>query len=141
MHIVDSGVNRKGKYTVSSLAHYLTAQIEALGIGASDLAVTSGVPKQTLSNLMTGKNKEAPELRTLSALAQALHVNVAALIEASGYVVGQVNDDEESQRLARLIRQIPWLASGVNRMLELPPDELRSLLGYMEYRVSQYRKE
>lgn len=141
MRITESGIDRKGLRTVSSLAHYLTAQMEAVGISASDLAAASGVPKQTLSHLMTGKNKEAPELRTLAALAQALKVNVAALIEASGYVVGQVHDDEESQRLARLIRQIPWIASGVQRMLELPPDELRSLLGYMEYRVSQYRKE
>ena len=120
----------------SALINLLNARMSALGLIPATLAAKADMPKQTLSNILKGTSK--PELPQLAKLAGALETPLWKLVEASGYAVGgPLTPDDQTLRLAHLLRDLPWLESGVERMAELSPEEFEDLLTYMEFRSQQ----
>jgi hypothetical protein len=52
------------------------------GLTATELSVKSGVPIRTIHDLRTREHRAAPSLRTVSPVAEALGVRLAALLRA-----------------------------------------------------------
>lgn len=121
---------------MSPLANVLRAALRQRGWDASDLARESGVPKQTISNILNDVNKGPPLVSTLAKIAKALGMPTEQLVivAAKAQPAGTVTD---VTRAAILLERLPWLSQGIDRIAELSEGQFRQWLDYAEYLLSQ----
>lgn len=121
---------------MSPLANVLWAALRQRGWDASDLVQASGVPKQTISNILNDVNKGAPKLPTIVKIATALEIPPGQLVivAAKSQPGGDVTD---VTRVAVLLERVPWLAQGINRLSELDEDQARQWFDYVEFLIRQ----
>jgi transcriptional regulator with XRE-family HTH domain len=135
------GIIRCEEITVSALASYLRLKMDEKGWDAAQLARKAKVPTTTLHNILHQKNPN-PRPGTLRKLAGALEVSAARLTSLTGY---PIDDDPEAVerhlRLARLIDSLPWLESGVEKILQLSPEEQEDILDLVERRLVRRQKD
>lgn len=116
----------------AELTNYLSDELKRRGWNPTQLANKSGLPKQTISNVLN-KPDAVPELPTYVALAEALGVSLAYLLERAGYMVERLEDPEEStRRLARQIDAFPWLQPILQWLLDLDPEDRAGVIAYLE---------
>lgn len=114
------------------LANYLRDELNRRGWSATQLAARARLPKQTISNILN-KPEMTPELPTYVALAEALGVSLAFLLERAGYTIEKMDDPEESnRRLARQIDAFPWLQPILGWLLDLDPEDRAGVEAYLE---------
>ena len=120
---------------MSPLSNVLRAAMRQRGWDSATLSAKSGIPKQTLSNILNDKNRGAPEVPTLRKLADALEIDVGQLV----LIAGHATEDRGSNtaRLAALLDLLPWLGQAIDRIAALPEEEARQYLDYVEYRYRQ----
>ena len=121
---------------MSPLANVLWAALRQRGWDATDLVKASGVPKQTVSNILNDVNKGAPKVPTLAKLAKALDIPTEQLVvvAAKTQPAGSVTD---VTRAAILLERVPWMAQGIDRIAELSEAEFRQWLDFAEYLIHQ----
>jgi hypothetical protein len=74
----------------------------------------------------------------LKKLAGALGVSGAYLTNLVGYPIGDLPEPEDrSVRLARMIEALPWLEAGVEKWLQLDPQEQEDIVNQIEFRLSR----
>jgi len=85
-------------HSVNRLQRTIRELMDAQGMGSADLSRASGVPKQTLYNLLSPANADAnrqPRAETLHKIARALKVREGLLLESMNEMKGyDVERDE-----------------------------------------------
>lgn len=123
--------DKKGR-SVSELSNYLQEQLAERGWEQKDLVARSGLPKATVSRVLSGQ-VETPDLQTFVGLAEALGISLARLLERSGFVVERLDSPEESTaRIARQIEDFPWLQPVLQWLLDLDPEDRAGVTAYLK---------
>jgi len=116
----------------SELGNFLRDEIKRRGWTQTRLAARSHLPKQTISNIITDPSN-TPDLPSLVAIADALEISLARLLERAGYTVDRTDDPEESTRqLARQIEAFPWLQPILMWLIELDLEDRAGVIAYLK---------
>lgn len=135
------GTIRREETTVSALASYLRLKMDEKGWDAAQLARKAEVPTTTLHNILHRKDPR-PQPVTIRKLAGALGVSAARLTSLTGYPIDDAPGAEERHlRLARLIDSLPWLGVGVEKILQLSPEEQEDILDLIERRLIRRQRD
>lgn len=130
----------QGWRTVSTLANFIRAKLEARGWTQSDLAAEAGIPKTTLTGIFNNP-QHIPELPTYVKLSIALEVPLRDLLQASGFDVESRDGVNDTQaRLAVLVEAMPWLSQMVDALASIHPDDQASVIAFLDL-LAQQRKQ
>lgn len=127
---------------MSALAEYLRMQLKKRGWDQKTLAEKAYIAPSTLSNILNPKSNVIAQPSTIQGLAQALEVRESLLTSLLGYAVEDPpSPDDRYVRMARLISELPWLESGVEEWLKLPPEDQEDILHQIEYRRTRQKSQ
>lgn len=125
------GNSETGKI-MSALVAFIRKEMEDRNWTQLDLSEKSSIPDSTLSRLLSGQVKE-PKLSVLYQLAIAFGMPLSHLMAFSGFPAeGVTTADRQSQRLIALTEAFPWLASVVEEIADLLPEDREAILAYLE---------
>jgi transcriptional regulator with XRE-family HTH domain len=124
----------------SGLAAFLRAEIDRRGWSDQQTAERAGIPKSNLSSLLN-KPGVVPKLETLDRLAHALEIPLARLIMVTGFSVERDDRRTNDERIATMLEAVPELRGVIEQLLQLPPDDLRTVQGYVEYYLHNLKKQ
>lgn len=125
MHVIEAIV------MASRLSQFLYDELQRRGVSLSDFALQSGIPKQTLSNIINNPSSK-PELATFVRIADGLNMPLWKILEIAGYRIFAPGEEEDSIRLARTVDSFPWLKPILERLLALNPQDRAAVLAFLD---------
>lgn len=124
---------------MTALANFIRQEIDGRGWNQKALADKSGIPKATISRLVNGQVDE-PELSTLMRLSDTLNVSLSKLISLAGFPLDLSSSPQQQHaRLITLAESFPWLATVMEEIADLSPEDKESVITYLE--VLRWRRQ
>lgn len=118
------------------LSATLKQQMDSRGWNLSNLEQKSGVSRTALRNII--ENGATPELATLVKLGATLDIPLWRMVELCDIdlELGQ-SADERARRIAVLLRTMPQYGEVIDRLAQIDPRSLDSLLAFLDFQLQR----
>lgn len=132
------GTTRKQRIDWTKIAQNELAQRIAEAVDASSFRIVeteSGVARGSLENIVYGRLKTHPELKTIDLLANYFKVpnwRVQAWVGIDADLPGSGDPKANIARISQLVSLRPELAPLLEHLADLTPDEIRAARAFLE---------